>query len=674
MYNLKRFYFFALIFLITTVGLNGIFESSPMEVLGRELNKIPDVVNENTLRTTDVKLNASNIVQNYAFAHLTITGDQAQILAGFTHPDDLDEPVMIEWSLYTWNVGEAPIPIIENVRQTNTRIVEVNINLSLTGFLEFDYYLLVCKDKIQNLDGTWLRVITSESRYSRIAPYNGIWERTGEVTSSSAILHTYLTEKPAFDATYPDNLRVPPMAGSAQFIVYKDADLQEIVTQSGFYPVDDYVQVTGEWHRTNYNFRWSINGLEPNTQYFYLVETMSSDGLDKYQSQNINSFKTAPTLDADQPISFVVAHCLDVNNTAYEDPLEGAERGLKVFDSMLTFSSDLPEFIIMQGDTVYYDGGNLYAPDVGEYPNSEFIRRWLYWYAQYQFDNLMYFFQRVPGYWMVDDHDYWINNINEIKPDGWHIFRNVNPTPGEYGTIGETATDYYNNNPYNTSQGDGTKYWRSIKWGQHLELFIEEGRHHREADLNLIWGDEQRAWLEQKIRESNATYKIIATTTTMLGPLLADDVVPTIIPDKHANQKFRGETELFLNNILDVENVFFITGDNHYKHHSIINSDNYPALIQYNEFGSGSAAAPPHATSGGVLDSDFASLVYSDGLFGPGASAGYLRVDILPKIDRVEIVFKLIRVTADLDNDVVYQWTFTTDRTYPLFLPFVSIQ
>ena len=124
-----------------------------------------------------------------------------------------------------------------------------------------------------------------------------------------------------------------------------------------------------------------------------------------------------------------------------------------------------PDFIVMTGDTVYYDG---YRPVIGENYVS-FLKRWLYWYAYYQFDNLRHFFQKVPGYWMVDDHDYWENNTSDIHPDGWQIFRNVNPTPGLYGTDGEDTETYYETNPYGTSQGDGTEFWRTIRWGKHLE-------------------------------------------------------------------------------------------------------------------------------------------------------------------------------------------------------------
>lgn len=611
------------------------------------------------------------VIQNKAFAHLDIVGDIATIIAGFAHPDNLDEEVMLVCSLYAWNAGEDRVTLQENISEIAFNYVEVNFQLSV---LNYDYYSLICKNRLRNIDEVWSTLFITYSRYSRIAPYNGIWERTGEVTSSSAILHTYLTEKPAFNATDVDSLNVPPMAGYAQFIVYSDPNLHDIVKQSGFYPVDDYIQVEGEWRRVNYNFRWTVTGLVPDTTYYYVLETQASDGVDSFRASNVNSFRTAPDKNSEQPVVFVVTHCLDPFNTAYEDPSEAAERGLKVFDSMLTYGDQSPDFVIMQGDTVYYDGGAGYAPEVGLYPYFEYIWRWLYWYSQYQFDNSMYFFQQVPGYWMVDDHDYWENNINEPIPDGWYIFRNVNPTPGEYGTAGESAIDYYNNNPYQTSQGNGSQYWRSVRWGRNLEIFIEEGRNLRDEDASLIWGDEQREWLEQRIRASDATFKIIAVTTPMLGPVVPDDMYPEVTPDKHANQKFRMETELFLDNIKDVENIFIVAGDRHYKYHSMINSENFPEVSNFNEFGSGSAAAPPHAITGGIPDSDLAVLLFSDGTDGIGASAGYLWIEVSQLGDWEEITFKLISVTEDKDNDVVYQKTFSTFKLYETFLPLIIIR
>jgi len=411
-----------------------------------------------------------------------------------------------------------------------------------------------------------------------------------------------------------------------------------------------------------------VTGLEPDTVYYYHVQTKSSDGEDFRTSANINSFRTAPLQGDTSDVAFVVVSCLDTVNTAYADPDEGAQKGPKVFESMLTYDSQKPDFILMTGDTVYYDG---YSPDIGEV--SGFLKRWLYWYAYYQFDNLQTFFQEIPGFWMVDDHDYWENNTSDIHPDGWHMFRNVNPTPGLYGSVGEDTAAYYAANAYGTSQGDGTEFWRSIRWGKHLEIFIEEGHHHREKDFDKIWGDEQRTWLEQRIKESEATFKVLVAGTPLIGPVPPDDFDPTFIPDKHANDKFRAETELFLNNVKDVENFFIVAGDRHYKYHSVINAANFPQLSHIHEFGSGSAAGPPHAVGGGgISSSDIALRIFQDGLEGTSASAGYLRVEITDNSMISSINFSLIQVTEQDANRVIHTATFYDSSKQLQYLPFVT--
>lgn len=662
----------AMIILVRLPESTAAFSVDDISAIQKNNNSNVLIPEEKSTATNSLASAASDAVQNKAYAHLEIdSGNVAHIYAGFTHPDGLIEDVQIEWDLYGWNIGTAPEAM---TRIGVTHYVTGTSPFSIVDFIvevpTFDYYLLACKNKIKETGSGFVRQFISESRWGRIAPYNGIWERTGEVTSYSAVLQTYLTEKPAFNATEETNLRVPPMAGYAQFIVYRDSALTDKVSESGFYPVDDYIQVGTEWRRTNYNFRWTVTGLEPGTTYYYAVETKSSDGLQTRQATNVNSFRTPPLADANQPTTFVVAHCYDVYHTAYPDEPQYEDLGLKIFASML--SDPPPDFIIMQGDTVFYDGGTGYAPDVGTYAYDRYLWRWLFWPAQYQFTNFMNFFQQVPGYWQVDDHDYWANNVNAYNPEGWLIFRNASPTPGDYGSVGENAVEYYTSNPYLTSDGDGNQYWRSIRWGQHLEIFLEEGRNLRDYDAGLIWGVEQRQWLEQHIRESDATFKIISATTPMIGPV-EDDSDPSWVPDKHANDHFRAETELFLNNIRDIKNVFLVAGDRHHKYHSVVNSANYPELSNFHEFSSGAGAGPPHAIPGGVPNSDLAVMIYSDDEV--GASAGYLRVEIVLIEDGAQITFKLIRVTEELDNDVVHQQTFTVNFDEPapvnIYLPFV---
>jgi len=318
---------------------------------------------------------------------------------------------------------------------------------------------------------------------------------------------------------------------------------------------------------------------------------------------------------------------------------------------MLNYNNRAPDFIILTGDTVYYDD-NRFTPDVG-YPWRSYQHRWQVWPAQYRFENMLNFFSKVPGYWVVDDHDYWKNNYAEITEDGWYIFRNTNPTPGSYGTAGEDAEDYYEQNLHGTSKGSGGDFWRAIRWGKHLELFLEEGRHHRDHSNDLIWGSEQRFWLENRINESDATFKIVVTTTPVIAPL--EDPPAFEYADKHANERFREETTKFLNGIKDTPNVFFICGDRHWKHFSVINQSNYPEFSDFHEFSVGTAAGRDHADVSSISENEWGSMLYYDTF----PNAGYLLVQIRPQIDRIKIKFELIKVAEGIDNEVVYSENYT---------------
>jgi len=409
--------------------------------------------------------------------------------------------------------------------------------------------------------------------------------------------------------------------------------------------------VDKEWRRVNYNVRWTVKNLLPDRKYFYQVRTRSSDRSEIRVASNINSFKTAPLSNADQPVEFVAVGNLDPYNTEYISPEDSQRLGMKSFASMLNYHNRDPDFILLTGDTVYYDL-RQWRPDVG-YPIDSYELRWQVWPAQYRFENMLNFFSKVPGYWMVDDHDYWKNNYTEITEDGWYIFRNTNPTPGSYGTAGEDAESYYEQNPYSTSKGSGADFWRAIRWGQHLELFIEEGRHHRDHENDLIWGTEQRLWLQNRINESTATFKIIITTTPVIAPLL--DPIIYEWADKHANGRFREETITFLNEIKDMPDVFFICGDRHWKHFSVINQSNYPEFSDFYEFSVGSGAGGTHARTPNLTENEWGTMLYYD----DEPTAGYLRVQIRPQIDRVKIKFELIKVAEDIDNEVLYSANYT---------------
>jgi alkaline phosphatase D len=70
------------------------------------------------------------------------------------------------------------------------------------------------------------------------------------------------------------------------------------------------------------------------------------------------------------------------------------------------------------------------------------------------------------------------------------------------------------------------RLYRSLRWGQHLELFVLDTRSYRDANFALdsqqhpktMLGKEQLAWLEQGLVRSDATWKVIVSSVPLSIP------------------------------------------------------------------------------------------------------------------------------------------------------------
>jgi len=129
-----------------------------------------------------------------------------------------------------------------------------------------------------------------------------------------------------------------------------------------------------------------------------------------------------------------------------------------------------------------------------------------------------------------------------------------------------------------------------------LQIWIEEGRHFREKFKEngvkkwKIWNDEQREWLADSIKKSDASFKLLITTTPVVGP---SKLLGKFGQDKHSGTKFRVETIKFLDAVKSVANFHIVCGDRHWKYHSRFFSNQYAHI---HEFCSG-ATANGHVSS-----------------------------------------------------------------------------
>ena len=402
---------------------------------------------------------------------------------------------------------------------------------------------------------------TEGSSYSTTAPFTGQGERTGEVLTDRAVLHTRLTKGDKKTGGANDG-----MDGYAVFYVFdneSDAGINNSTPninnaichspKKGDEPprINNFSK---NGIKISYNYRWTVRGLQPNKDYYYRVKTISSDGKKSEWNSDTTYFKTVPLKTNEQKIAFTVV-------TGF-DQMKQPDQSFEVFNAMVNKPSIVPckpRFIVYTGDTVYYDTGDKRS-------------RWKQWYGLYKKEKSRDFMKEIPGYWQVDDHDYWVNNINKKHMTGWHIFKTVNPTPGTYENYDDP--DYYND-VYGVCDGNGAKYWRTIRYGKFLQIWIEEGHHHRTKNKHLnnsagrglweIWNNEQLGWLTNSINRSDAPFKILIPTTPIIGP---SRLHGGSAADKHSGKPFTDETRKFLKSI-NRKKLYIACGDRHWMYHSI---------------------------------------------------------------------------------------------------------
>ena len=231
--------------------------------------------------------------------------------------------------------------------------------------------------------------------HAQVFQANGI--KIGEVDQNSAFIWTRLTlneqandtgaafirrkksglpntaEQLPKDKTLDDMKgAVPGAAGSVRI---------SWTTKSGEKNSTNWMSVNAE---KDFTLRHQIRELAPGTRYTITVESRDSDGTSGQAIEG--KFRTAPALEQEAPVSFVVVSCQDYARRDSPD-------GHKIYPSMLTLD---PDFFVHTGDIEYYDKPEPYATNV------ELAR--FKWNRLYGLSNLSHFHNNVASYFIKDDH------------------------------------------------------------------------------------------------------------------------------------------------------------------------------------------------------------------------------------------------------------------------------
>ena len=430
----------------------------------------------------------------------------------------------------------------------------------------------------------------------------------GEVTAASALAQVRLTKG---DRLVDKD--VPGMAGVVRFRL--KADNKEVSsTLKDARAEKDFIA------------RAAFRKLKPDTQ--YTVQTEIGENAENLRPGPSATFRTLPGGELAKPVRFVVVTGMNYakfhgddridrkehlaeNNTELPQPYAGPDKHLG-YPALETIRHLRPNFFVGTGDNVYYDTPSK--------PRAETVpalrQKWHEQFVQPRFRDL---FAVVPTYWMIDDHDYRVDdgdNTGDYKPT---------PETGRRMMLEQL--------PVAPAEDKNAKTYRTHRVSRDLQVWFPENRMYRSPNADpdgpnkSIWGAEQKAWLKRTLAESDATFKLLISPTPMIGP---DDLRKT---DNHADVGgFQHERDEFFNwlkstGIAD-QNFYLVCGDRHWQYHSI-----HPSGIE--EFSCGAlvdANSRPGRLPGDPKSTDPKGTIkqpYSQRT----PSGGFLLVEVLPKTD-----------------------------------------
>ncbi|MBN8418335.1 MAG: alkaline phosphatase D family protein [Verrucomicrobia bacterium] len=446
-------------------------------------------------------------------------------------------------------------------------------------------------------------------RGAEAGPFQATGTRVGEVTDTTAIVWTRLTQTPVrnnqgvkFDKpkkgkgakekqqAVPEAHEIEGACPAASGKVRVRYGLKENLSDAVETP---WVEVSAEKDGIH---QFKLGGLRPGSTYHYESET--SRGSFK------GRFHTAPEPAAPTALRFCVMTCQGYQDRDHAD-------GHPIYPSMSALD---PRFIVMTGDLVYYDSNPPRAV-------SPALAR-LHWERMFSLPRLMEATRSTSTYWLKDDHD-------TLTNDSWPGMK-----AGEL-TFGEGVEIFREQTPI------GERDFRTIRWGRDLQVWFTDGRDYRSPNTmkdgpdKTIWGAEQKEWFKRTVKESTATWKVLVSPTPLVGPDRGNK------NDNHSNEGFAHEGDEIRAwvqaNVPD--NFFVVCGDRHWQYHSV-----HPTSgVQ--EFSVG-PASNSHASGSPGEDKTYHKFHRVKG--------GFLCVELRPDGTESEIVFQL----RDVDGAVGYEAKF----------------
>lgn len=405
-----------------------------------------------------------------------------------------------------------------------------------------------------------LATVSVATRGASVYQATGI--KIGEVTQTTALIWTRLTLEPDARRDGTPFVEVPKHQGIHAAVAGGQippgktlADMQYAVPGApGWARVRWWPETTPvaerqtEWTSANpeadFTAQIPLADLLPGTRYRLVVESRNSAG--EAGAAIEGHFMTPPTADRAAPVRFVITTCHD------DWRRDNRENG---FDAYAAITAWQPDFFVHTGDYVYLDKYYPFAVDAA-------LARFK-WNRTSAWPYVREFYRTTSAYFIKDDHD---------------ILKNDTAPGQHYGDLTfKSGLDI----EYEQLPMPRHPPYRHIRWGRHLEFWLIEGREFRTRSdgTKTLLGNEQKHWLLDTVRRSDATFKIIVSGDAIVGPNV--DYKKGEKGDSLSDEAFAAEGDEIRRFLASQPNVFVVTGDRHWQYHSI---DPKTGL---NEFGCG---------------------------------------------------------------------------------------
>lgn len=307
--------------------------------------------------------------------------------------------------------------------------------------------------------------------------------------------------------------------------------LVEVSTTESFKTIQHGVFVDA-LPETDFTAKALVDGLPPGQDIFYRISFQDLCSPTIIGEPRVGRFRTAPA--ERRSVSFLWSG--DTAGCGWG--IDESRGGMRTYATML---EQRPDFFIHCGDTIYADcpldrewklpNGDVWRNLVTE-EKSKVAETLADFRGNYKYNlldrNVLAFNEQVPTLAMWDDHEV----MNDWFPD--QMFKSLSGEEQSAMLLAARGSRAFREYmPMRESAGESGRVYRRIPYGPMLDVFLLDMRSYRGSNDNqtipvlgsdtALLGATQSAWLKRELKNSRATWKVIAADLP-IGLVSADAV------------------------------------------------------------------------------------------------------------------------------------------------------